>query len=289
MRLPFAIAVGGALAAFAACSSFDDADPTTTTPDGGANDAPSPIDASGSDGSTTTDAGPPDAAPEAGPEGMVLVATAATKFWIDAREVTTGDFLAFKQKVVQTMGGDAGFPAICATKTALGPEPDCNGKHPSTAVACVDWCDAFAYCQSAGKRLCGRIGGGTPLNATEARDWISSEWMRACSGATGANMWPYGTQPDAEACNTEERVGNEVYDAGSLPGCVGSEPGLFDMSGNVAEWLDTCGGASEGTDSCYVQGGSYSEAVYAAQCDDQINVNRSTWSKSIGFRCCKDF
>jgi hypothetical protein len=33
-----------------------------------------------------------------------------------------------------------------------------SGNFPITNV---DWCDAYAYCAGIGKRLCGKIGGGT--------------------------------------------------------------------------------------------------------------------------------
>jgi formylglycine-generating enzyme len=274
----------GTLAVFAACSSFEDGE-ATAPGDSGAPDA-------ANDATTTPDGGAPlDAATDAesgGPAGMVLVTTAGTSFWIDALEVTVGEFGNFKEKVIGLQAGDAGFPPVCSFKTDLGPSSSCGTKPPNTAVSCVDWCDAFAYCKFIGKRLCGRIGGGAPLTPSESKDRFKSEWMRACVGPTGANLWPYG-DGDASACNTLDWPGpDEIYDAGSMPDCVGGEPGLFDMSGNVAEISDSCVGNSGAGDTCEAHGGAYLRFVNDSKCADKENVSRATVQAHVGFRCCKD-
>jgi len=42
----------------------------------------------------------------------------------------------------------------------------------------------------------------------------------------------------------------------SFPGCEGFYPGLFDLEGNVAEWVDSCDGSSGPNDHCTLAGGS---------------------------------
>jgi len=80
----------------------------------------------------------------------------------------------------------------------------------------VNWNDAKAYCEWKGGRL-----------PTEA------EWEYAARGGKQAQIFPWGDKPDAKAA----RYGTEAG-----PGEPGKHPpngyGLFDMSGNMAEWTN---------------------------------------------------
>jgi formylglycine-generating enzyme required for sulfatase activity len=96
-----------------------------------------------------------------------------------------------------------------------------------------------AFCATRGKRLC-----------------TESEWTRACEGPDG-RRFPYGDEHRASACN-DDRTWRPVdwralarwpdpaalaeaerlfqgEASGSRPGCVSSE-GVYDLTGNVAEW-----------------------------------------------------
>ena len=60
---------------------------------------------------------------------------------------------------VATGPSTAGQPSFCAwntdfTPSAAWPPAPTQANHP---VVWVDWCDAFAYCAGAGKRLCGPL------------------------------------------------------------------------------------------------------------------------------------
>jgi formylglycine-generating enzyme required for sulfatase activity len=72
----------------------------------------------------------------------------------------------------------------------------------------------------------------------------------------------------------------------SASGCVGGYDGVFDMSGGVAEWVDSCNGAKGMTDACHIRGGSYSATSEQLRCDWQSASARNTSSNFIGFRCC---
>ena len=97
---------------------------------------------------------------------------------IDRREVTVGDYRVF---LTSRAGDVSGQRADCAANTDLLP----MGGLPLPAsdalpVRYVDFCDALAYCDWAGKRLCGAIDGSR--KAFDAGiDPTVSEWFRACS------------------------------------------------------------------------------------------------------------
>ena len=164
------------------------------------------------------------------------------------------------------------------------PAPAGQSAHP---VGFVDWCDAYAYCAWAGKRLCGKIGGG----ATDYLQFANageSQWMHACS-AGGTRTFPYGDVYDGEACNgSDYPSATPTIEAGSESACEGGYPGLFDLSGNVREWEDACTGTLGATDPCRIRGGAFDDEEESAACDEDYYAGRQIRAGSIGFRCCYD-
>lgn len=216
------------------------------------------------------------------PTGMVKIPAGADTYCIDATEVTNEAYAKFLAAKPNT----AGQPTFCAWNDSFVPTawPAASGeeKHPVTEV---DWCDARAYCAWAGKRLCGRIGEGK-LPFTDHADPKRSEWFNACSNE-GTREYPYGTSHDGEACNGVDKNVNTTVEVGSLEGCEGGAPGLFDMSGNVLEWEDSCDSETGDKDRCHIRGGSYGDNRDTLKCWYSQPVARSTQLPRIGFRCCR--
>jgi len=127
-------------------------------------------------------------------------------FWIDAYEVTNGQYIEFVQ----------------AAKRATPPFWE-NGRYPSgTAdqpVTQIKWADAGEYCQRNGKRL-----------PTEA------EWEKAARGMDGREF-PWGNEFDAKKANTGLSTQRGLAPVGSF--AAGKSPyGVYDLAGNVWEWVE---------------------------------------------------
>lgn len=218
-------------------------------------------------------------------------------FAIDAFETRRADYATFL--------ADTYDPALqdpwCSWNTSFEPVDDASGgcfvpfdfSQGGYPMSCVDWCDAAAYCAWAGKRLCGRKGGGT-VPVEDVNDPSKSEWYAACS-ANGTLAFPYGNTYEPGFCNTLGN-GSDLVGAGWFIDCEGGVPGVFDMSGNVEEWENACDITGDPAgDNCLLRGGAFwaddvtPDRDYAT-CSSNVErrPDRSSASHDWGFRCCGD-
>ena len=221
-------------------------------------------------------------------------------YCIDRAEVKNIEYRAFLDAQTDTSGQSA----VCAWNSSFEPATG-NGctqfdpvNLPNQPIACVDWCDAAAYCKWEGKHLCGKIAGGA--NATTAfADADQDAWFRACSHA-GDFDFPYGNVYQGMKCVGTE---NSAIRPVAVPNtnCEGGYSGLYDMSGNVAEWEDSCSASAGAGDACVHRGGSYLDTnkqvggAPSLLCNSNVHnapivatKPRNTRDKEIGFRCCSD-
>ena len=193
----------------------------------------------------------------------------------------------------------------------------------SLPVHYVDWCDAYAYCKWANKQLCGSVTGGeVPPALADSAD--AGAWYNACS-AQGTLRWPYldifdtrcngqnvgsdggGPFPQHSgygfSINQDEGIHqvnngdvNGVYSEFRFGQCAGGVTGLYHMSGNVAEWEDSCDGANPDS-KCRVRGGSFNanqdpETMSCKGLRTEQRIPATTGNpdtdplRDIGFRCC---
>ena len=201
-------------------------------------------------------------------------------FYIDKYEVTNA---AYKKFIDATAYG-----RIPPTWTEENNYPQGKANYP---IVDVTWYDAIEYCKWAGKRL-----------PTEA------EWEKAARGTDG-RKWPWGnnledinmpscafgvigSKPEKSSI-LDMRVPRPV---GSIPGAV-SPYGVYDMSGNAAEWTADWYEAYPGNDQdsewfgkeyIVIRGSFNGPANAGIPCSFRFMSKPDEGYYLSGFRCVRD-
>ena len=196
-------------------------------------------------------------------------------FELMAAEVTVGQYLRFVT--------DTGYPRPAA------PDYRQTSRHP---VVLLSWDDAVAFCTAAGASLPteaeweyaargGRTGRVYGRDNEMSRDWANYGADQCCAGATGgADQW-LSTAP-----------------VRSFPP---NEFGLYDMAGNVWEWVgdwldDDYYGSSPSIDppgaatgyARIARGGSWLNFPAALRTSVRLPFAQTGQTSNIGVRCARD-
>jgi tRNA A-37 threonylcarbamoyl transferase component Bud32 len=141
--------------------------------------------------------------------------------------------------------------------------PNRAGAIPATKV---DWAEAMKLCENAGKHLCSE-----------------AEWESACQGTAG-RAYPYGAKLEKGRCVSKSKKVKRAAVAGSRPRCV-SPAGVFDLSGNVAEW--TASPLREGAPQRVTRGGSFGQSDARLACGARdYSLPGLGGATHLGLRCC---
>ena len=207
-------------------------------------------------------------------------------FLIDIHEARVRDYIAF----LADPEGPPSLPSECAWKESFQPESwsDQLGEDLDYPVRRVDWCDAWAFCAWSGKHLCGLIGG-EPSSLEQGSDAQQNEWFRACTDDSLQVPYLYGETYDPNACNGED-LDMGLLPVMSLASCEGGYDGVFDMSGNVWEWTNSCAEgdvADEAERECRRRGGSYASTPGSMSCVSENLRARNSRAATNGIRCCQ--
>ena len=198
-------------------------------------------------------------------------------FYMDQHEVTTSRYAVFL--LATGRRAPKGWEQVTLTS---------HGEYP---VVGIDWHDADAYCRWAGKRL-----------PTEA------EWEKAARGTDG-RTYPWGNDPPstklANFADAHLNLESDLY--GDILKPVrsyksGKSPyGIYDMAGNVMEWmadwyeksyyatspLRNPRGPSDGKEKV-VRGGAWFYGKFALRSAFRYGFPLPSRLTFIGVRCAKD-
>lgn len=187
-----------------------------------------------------------------GTDEMVRITRNSLDFWIDVYEASRPD------ATESTVGTDETH--MCGVADRL---PWTNASFEEASEACI----------ASGKRLC-----------------HIAELEEACEGIAN-DIYPYGNAYSGTSCNGIDAPGSSAAPTGSFMSCF-SDDGVFDLSGNVAEWSDTKQGTTNGNpkyDIMSLHGGSFLTPPNGLTCKFDFDViSTNAVLSSLGFRCCKN-
>ena len=217
---------------------------------------------------------PPQEKRRASSLGSGFIIDASVKsFYMDLKEVTQGEYERF---VRMTKRGKPFVPVF---------EDDISKiTSPELAAMGMSWSDAVVYCRWAGKRL-----------PTEA------EWEKAARGE-GSRRYAWGDEFGTGRANVDGEEDGFQYLA--PPGSFesGRSPyGLYEMTGNVAEWVADTYEEHYYQDTPYrdptgprdgqhkvIRGGSWRETPHGARLTKRFQAKMWRTDSTIGLRCAKD-
>jgi formylglycine-generating enzyme len=206
--------------------------------------------------------------PDEGPVHQAYLST----FYMDKKEVTQQEYDRF---VRATKRGKPFIPVFEDDQSKI--------MKPELPAMGMSWSDAEAYCKWAGKRL-----------PTEA------EWEKAGRGE-GKRRYPWGDEFDTGTANVDGDEDGFKYLAPPGSFEAGRSPyGLYDMTGNVAEWVADSydehyyqktpyrdpQGPAEGQHKV-IRGGSWRETQHNARLSKRFQAKMWRTDSTIGIRCAK--
>jgi hypothetical protein len=231
---------------------------------------------------------PPDAVPGAGPDAIEICNDVDD----NCDGIIDNPDPLDPKHVVDSMlpVSHAGHSYYVYTFEASRPDGSATNQGIATARACsragsmpwtyASFAAATAACAASGKRLC-----------------TADEWLWACQSET-PTVYPYGANYAANTCNGADHdimagdpIDNGPVVSGSMAMCI-SAPGVYDMSGNVKEWVNDqrgTSGAPKNEPIYVVRGGSYESPRLGLTCQTELSqAAASTVLPGLGFRCCSD-
>lgn len=193
-------------------------------------------------------------------------------FWIDRTEVTVGAYRACVDK------GACPRPARSSASCTY------DIGDPNLPVSCVPWTSAQTYCLAVGRRLPREV-----------------EWEMAARGPTPIK-YPWGGNSAAGCSTAVTLIGDTTQRScsGKKPARVASRPsgmspyGVYDMSGNVEEWVadwygETVSDLSPRAGASHVlRGGGWLTPPALAKTTSRNWGSAREMGPNVGFRCAKD-
>ncbi len=181
-------------------------------------------------------------------------------FWVDIYPVTNHQYARF------------------VAETGRVPPKHWEGDRPPGEIAnhpvvWVSWQDAVEFAAWAGKRL------PTPI-----------EWQKTARG-TDSRQFPWGDIPDPRRCNCKEIGIGSTTAVGAYKNGV-SPYDVYDMAGNVAEWVfgkfNVHGPSDVGQVIRAVCGGSWRDSIMRSRCASRRGYRDGGRAPYVGFRCARD-